>query len=1101
MDHRWARGRFGAGWSGVSAAIVLCLAAWLAAGTSGLAAQRARPTMGEPSPAASAPGSAAEQPKASGDTVKPAGGDTASEATVAPPRSIADITAVLDREKPDPAKVAAAKAIADKQPPGGGDQAAEAAFYYERGTAAGELGRGAQQLADYQKAVELITPLRASNADEYLSYRNLLALALAREGRLRDSIDIRLGSIGFAETTPRVRGTVFQQYYSLVADYVRIGDMAAATAWLTKAENLLQEVPNWKGRARTRLNFLRSRVDWARAYVRDGEGKYAEGESFFRKSIEEQNRSIEEAKNWGDKAPAPGVLETARDYAERDLGLNLARQGRLIDAEIEVRRALLSQLHRRGRYATESAQFVMALGFVVTEQGRYAEAEKLQRVAADTLVSLGHQPGSFVLANARRGLADVLVAEQRWTEALQQYDLIRNGLASDPSLLRRMIGHNLNYADAAVHARRFDAALQVAARTAEGRAKTLGEKHYNTAEARGFHGLVLAATGKPAEALREYAAAIPILLQGSRQTVEDESEGTGRENRLHRILEGYLTLLAEQRGGGDAVAEAFRIADAARGRSVQRALAASAARGAVGDPALADLARRDQDALREISGLNTLISSVLALPSDQQQAASVEALRKRVDDLRTARATIREQIEKRFPDYVNLIDPKPATLAQAQAALRPGEAMIATYVAEDRTYVWAVPKQGPIAFAEAPLKEGELAAMVKSLRQALEPNAATLGEIPRFDVALAYKLYTLLLKPVESGWKGAKSLLVVPHGPLGQLPLGLLVTAAPSLAPEKDGQLLFSPYRKIAWLVRDVAITQLPSVASLATLRAGRAGQASRRPFVGFGDPWFSAEEAAEAKASGAGTQVAQLQTRGASTLLAVRGVRLRRRSAPNTEAVGSAELAQLPRLPDTAEEVREVALALKADPKADVFLGAAANEGTVRSMKLDDRRVVMFATHGLVPGDLNGLVEPALALTAPQVAGVDGDGLLTMSKILGLKLNADWVVLSACNTAAGNGAGAEAVSGLGLAFFYAGTRAMLVSNWPVETTSARTITTDLFRRQAEQAGLSRAEALRQAMLALIDGPGYLDGATKQPLFSYAHPIFWAPFSLVGDGS
>jgi CHAT domain-containing protein len=171
-----------------------------------------------------------------------------------------------------------------------------------------------------------------------------------------------------------------------------------------------------------------------------------------------------------------------------------------------------------------------------------------------------------------------------------------------------------------------------------------------------------------------------------------------------------------------------------------------------------------------------------------------------------------------------------------------------------------------------------------------------------------------------------------------------------------------------------------------------------------------------------------------------------------------------------------------------------------VRTMNLADRRVIMFATHGLVPGDLDGLNEPALALTAPQVAKVQGDGLLTVSKILGLKLNADWVVLSACNTASGNGAGAEAVSGLGLAFFYAGTRALLASNWPVETTSARMITTELFKREAATPGLPRAEALRQAMLALIDGPGLMDPATNKPVYSYAHPIFWAPFSLVGDG-
>jgi len=121
------------------------------------------------------------------------------------------------------------------------------------------------------------------------------------------------------------------------------------------------------------------------------------------------------------------------------------------------------------------------------------------------------------------------------------------------------------------------------------------------------------------------------------------------------------------------------------------------------------------------------------------------------------------------------------------------------------------------------------------------------------------------------------------------------------------------------------------------------------------------------------------------------------------------------------------------------------------------------------------------------------------MGEILSLKLDADWVVLSACNTASGNGAGAEAISGLGRAFFYAGTRALLASNWPVETTSAKALTTEIFKRQAKDPSLSRAQALQQSMLGLIDGPGFRDGQGKV-VFSYAHPIFWAPFSLVGDG-
>jgi CHAT domain-containing protein len=220
----------------------------------------------------------------------------------------------------------------------------------------------------------------------------------------------------------------------------------------------------------------------------------------------------------------------------------------------------------------------------------------------------------------------------------------------------------------------------------------------------------------------------------------------------------------------------------------------------------------------------------------------------------------------------------------------------------------------------------------------------------------------------------------------------------------------------------------------------------------------------------------------------------------PTMTVANSAGLAQLARLPETAEEITSIARVLQADVANDVFLGRAASEKNVKSGQLNNRRIVMFATHGLVPGDLNGLTQPALALSAPEVTGNAGeDGLLTMEEVLGLKLNADWVVLSACNTASGDGAGSEAVSGLGKAFFFAGARTLLVSNWPVETVSARLLTTKLFEHQAANATATRAEALRVTMLDLMD-----NGIPTEQLgargYTYAHPMFWAPFSLVGDG-
>jgi len=170
-----------------------------------------------------------------------------------------------------------------------------------------------------------------------------------------------------------------------------------------------------------------------------------------------------------------------------------------------------------------------------------------------------------------------------------------------------------------------------------------------------------------------------------------------------------------------------------------------------------------------------------------------------------------------------------------------------------------------------------------------------------------------------------------------------------------------------------------------------------------------------------------------------------------------------------------------------------------VKNTDLSDRCVIAFASHALVPGDLDGLTQPAIALSSPTLTGDDEDGLLTMEEVLGLKLNADWVILSACNTAAAGGEGAEALSGLGRAFMYAGSRALLVSMWPVETTSARLLTIGLFRSQQEAKSLGYAGALQKSILDLIDHQELKNQETGKIVASYAHPFFWAPFIVVGE--
>ncbi len=196
------------------------------------------------------------------------------------------------------------------------------------------------------------------------------------------------------------------------------------------------------------------------------------------------------------------------------------------------------------------------------------------------------------------------------------------------------------------------------------------------------------------------------------------------------------------------------------------------------------------------------------------------------------------------------------------------------------------------------------------------------------------------------------------------------------------------------------------------------------------------------------------------------------------------------------------VANSIGADLNKDIFLGRAASEHRVKTMDLSGYKVLSFATHGLISGDLNGLDQPALAFSTPEITAEDDDdddGLLTMSEILGLRLNANWVIISACNTAAADGQGAEALSGLGRAFFYAGTRALLASSWPVHSAATTELMAILFEKQASNNALGRAEALQQTRIDLIDS-GVFKNTKGQELFSYAHPIFWAPFIIIGDG-
>ena len=326
----------------------------------------------------------------------------------------------------------------------------------------------------------------------------------------------------------------------------------------------------------------------------------------------------------------------------------------------------------------------------------------------------------------------------------------------------------------------------------------------------------------------------------------------------------------------------------------------------------------------------------------------------------------------------------------------------------------------------------------------------------------AHALYRLVLAPVAGVIAGKRHLIVVPTGPLTSLPFQVLVTAPPATVGVPPAEAL----RNAAWLIKAHALSVLPSVQSLSALRKLPGGGTAARPFFGMGDPVLQGPDPAGGRRNA--------RRSGASP------TRFYRNGLADTRAVR-----ELTPLPDTADELRTIAKVLGAPPDA-VNLREAATESKVKATALSEFRIIQFATHGLVAGDLSGLAEPALVLTPPDVPTEANDGLLMASEIAALRLNADWVVLSACNTAAGEGEGADALSGLARAFFYAGARALLVSHWAVYSSAATDLTTKTFATLAATPKIGRAEAFRRAMLGLI--------AEGNP------PSYWAPFVVVGEG-
>ncbi len=786
------------------------------------------------------------------------------------------------------------------------------------------------------------------------------------------------------------------------------------------------------------------------------------------------------------KASQFGVSDVGSVQTLSRLGEEESWAGRNADAERAWSKALEIMERSFGPQNPDNSHQMTWLGLAVFFQGRTGEADALYK-RAEPLVQHSRNPDDYPLWLVYRSYYERRIGHGENGLALAKKSLeVRRDLAAQASKrsrgggviasgYARSIGHSaLGLARAYIGLDRFKEGVEASQESVDNFSQGFGASHplvgwAYVEQARAYFGLNdFAHAGEAAaNALKNHEA-----LYGDGEAVFADAVLAGRiamkaqhqpealEQFKHAIhaaevssavhlrptswLSDYIDLLGAGSGGP---ASAFDAAQLVRGGVTDEAIRAMATRAAADQPEIAAVVRTLQDAHNRTVDLRSRLNDEQRKPAEERDPQEEPRLKADLDQAEAAAAAAEQRLQAQFPRYAKLVQPSRVPADAVNHLLHPDEALLLAMSAPDATYLFLL-HGGQTRMVKAAIALPDLTTQIAALRKTLD--ATETGVVP-FDVATAQKLYETLLAPLTKDLTGIKHLVFVSNGPLLSLPLGVLVRppASPGAPP--------------AYLARDLAISVVPTVGAFRDLRQGAAGAAAAKPFLGFGDPAFSGQP---------GDQ---------------RGLAAATKRCRADKAIDVADIKGLPRLPDTASELRGIAASLKATPDS-VVLGADATKAGLESRNLAQYRVIAFATHGLLANELDCQNEPALALSLPAKATKGDDALLPASEIVGLHLNADWVLLSACNTAGPDGRAGEALSGLTRAFFYAGARSVMATHWPVASEPTVRLTTLTFETWAKQPKRGKASALHEAQLALMNDP------------ATAHPIFWAPFVLVGDG-
>ncbi|MDZ4374934.1 MAG: CHAT domain-containing protein, partial [Phenylobacterium sp.] len=728
-----------------------------------------------------------------------------------------------------------------------------------------------------------------------------------------------------------------------------------------------------------------------------------------------------------------------------------------------------------------------AVGFGLFDQGQGLDGEGGVERAADGSVTIGadlsqslnrRTAGRDILGGSQVSLSDRLAVQDA-----QALEVVGSSLAAQGDV--RGAREALNRADALLTTAEASGALNVWLRAriqadqAEldmsegqpGRAvgryqdaiRTMRIRHAATAAEGGLLldlGRAQIAAGQEEASLATYARAFELFQQQRGALGASADDAAPYFDLLLRRIK------SDPGGADDYKARFFNAASSVVSNATAQTVSKLAARVASGDSAVTGLVRALEDTRRELRVVEAQAAGLQAADAfTGQDRTDIEA---RLATLQQQADALEAQLLAANPRYAQLVSSQ-AALPDLQKALGPDEVYVKILLLDGSGYGLLVSptKAEPYAIE---FNRGTAGALVRRLRAPFEAE----DTLPPFDVAEAYRLFQGLFGPVAADVTAAKHLIYEPDGALISLPVAALVTSDPAAVIAAAGDRAEPDYRKVSWLGAKVDSALVLSAASFMQSRAFAPSQATQS-FLGFADPTTPGRGDKQAYSS-----------------VVRRGVSLRsQRDISDICENTRLALLQMPPLPDTADEVRAVGASIGGAGADDIIVGGAFTDDSVKARNdLSDYKVLYFATHGLLPQPSACLPEPALMTS---VGLGDSDGLLDTSEILDLKLDADLVVLSACDTGGAGGdtsstglqGGGEALGGLTRAVIYAGGRSLIVSHWSVDSVATVKLMTGMFSANAP----SKAQALAQSQLALQNDA------------EFSHPYYWAPVTIVGDGS